>query len=414
MPNSYSKHSNAFLLFVLLYFFVNCLYAVWSYSLTAVNLVLTSWEPFWNFQLYMWGLPTQTKLSSYITLVVLQLMCWALIIFSIKRRSVSIQWIVVGLLFAILPLVFSNNAMSHDVFNYIFNARMVIHYQENPHVRVAMDFPNDPWIRFMHNVHTPAPYWYGWTALSLIPYLAGLGKFLLTWLAFRVWSMLGLLACFVVVYRIAQKEGGDNLVWFAALCFHPLLLNELISNAHNDGWMMIFFLLSLWMVKRTDKEGIISKVQSIIFFGLSISTKLATVATLPVYLFLILGSFLKKLMPKNSAIMSLFSMLNKYSYDAMGVLLFLPLLTSRAQYFHPWYLSWGLLLLPLYKLKIVKAWYLGFSISALFRYLPWLSAGGYGYTDAIQVEQRWITWGVGMGVFLLVLIYFQVNKKFSK
>jgi hypothetical protein len=68
----------------------------------------------------------------------------------------------------------------------------------------------------------------------------------------------------------------------------------------------------------------------------------------------------------------------------------LPLLTARSQQFHPWYLSWVLVWIPLHKKTMWSWWVLILSLSSLFRYIPWLLNDGF--SDAILLQQKGITW----------------------
>ena len=66
------------------------------------------------------------------------------------------------------------------------------------------------------------------------------------------------------------------------------------------------------------------------------------------------------------------------------------MLTSRSQQFHPWYLSWSLVWLPVIKNKVWRNTLLLFSISSLVRYLPWMLENGYN--PQILLKQKLITW----------------------
>src|SRR3990172_6981226 len=113
------------------------IYSVYSFSQTDPNQVFFSQSWYWQFQKFMWRLGFQERLSS-------------------------------------------------DIYNYIFNAKMVWVYGANPHRQVALNFPDDQWLRFMHNTHTPAPYGYGWTMLSLVPSVIGQNHLKLTLLLVKM------------------------------------------------------------------------------------------------------------------------------------------------------------------------------------------------------------------------------------
>jgi hypothetical protein len=339
-------------------------------------------------------------------------------------------------LILLAPLLLSYNALSFDVFNYIFNARMVVKYQTNPHLSTALNFAHDPWMRFMHNVHTPAPYGYGWTAFSLLPYILGGGKFVLTWLSFRLFSLLSLLLLPIVWRYLAasfkQIEFKPRLA--AAVLLNPLIMIEIVSNSHNDLWMVLPAMLSLALLGANRQSAVrgnqqedtdiaavpkIEKVKigikllsSLLLLIFSISTKLASVVLLPIWLLLLF----KKLrilgilgMRPRKVFFSCFAWLQAHWPLLASMLLFLPLLTPRSQQFHPWYLTWSLVWLPLIKVErenfqgsLGRGWLsflLILSLSSMLRYLPWMLQ--QDYTAQVLWQQKLITWVPAVGYALI-------------
>ncbi|MBU2543650.1 hypothetical protein KJ707_03780 [Patescibacteria group bacterium] len=380
---------------LLLYFLLLTIYAVFSYSLTAPNLVLSSWSPYWRFQTWMWAIffnNRQLLTFSFVTLMIALFTTYIKIIKSWPKKNHLPWWL--PLLIA-SPLLISNNALSYDVFNYIFNAKMVVVYQANPHLQTALDFAYDNWTRFMHNTHTPAPYFYGWTGLSLLPYFLGGGKFSLTWMAFRLFnfSSLGLLSFSLVNYLKDRQN-----IWLPLLLFNPLLLIEVVSNVHNDLWMMAPALVAMLLISRekTNKNIFLS----LALLLLSASIKLATLMLFP--LWLVLVSPWKKIWPKlHDLILDNWPLLT-------SVLLFLPLLTLRSKQFLPWYLIWSLVWIPLInkKWKLWKISLVILSISSMFRYIPYLWSGNY--EGDVILHQKLITWLP----FILFWITIFLHRKF--
>ena len=372
-------------------------YAIFSYSLTDPNLVLTSWQPYWNFQQLMWQYFFNNRQLLTITYGVLivgwfALYLWGLkLTYSIKETAQQQTWLkkrfFIGWLIAISPLLLSYNALSHDVFNYIFNAKIVWVYQANPHVSVALDFATDNWTRFMHNTHTPAPYGYGWTALSLIPYALGFHKFLPTWLIFRLFAVLSVGLLLKVLQKLSRQLRGQPLsfhcLWL--VFFNPLLIIEVVSNQHNDLWMMVPALAAFWLIMRLPTKHNWPKiVGSAALLAFSISIKLGTAVLLPFWLIGIARAFWPK-------IKRVFSWERLLLFSSIA--LFIPLLTERSQQFLPWYLLWSLVWLSLVKARWWRAWVLVFSFTALLRYLPWLQA--LEYNGQVLLEQKWLLWGGG-------------------
>ena len=62
------------------------------------------------------------------------------------------------IIFISIVLSFSYNAFSYDIFNNIFDAKILTYYHQNPFIHKALDFPNDPMLSFMHWTHRTYPY----------------------------------------------------------------------------------------------------------------------------------------------------------------------------------------------------------------------------------------------------------------
>ena len=364
------------------YFIFFLLYSLFSFSLTAPNLIFSSNHYFWQFQTFMWQTFFNNRpllATTYLSLILFLIINYLLIIFLATKINFKIKlW---HLLFLILPLIFANNALSYDVFNYIFNAKMLWLYHANPHVKVALDFAYDDWTRFMHNTHTPAPYGYGWTVFSVLPYALSFNKFLLAFLNFRLLSVLSLSLLFLIFTKLFKTKNNLNLLFL-----NPLLLIEVVSNSHNDLWMMLPALLAFYLL--TKKITYPKLFLSLILIIFSISIKFATLILLPIFIIFALK--------KNN---------RPIFYLLASMALFITLLSSRSQQFHPWYLIWSLSFLPLLaKNRIAfhwRNWLIILSIASLFRYLPYLWAGEY--TDLVLQQQKLITWSA---VLLFAVCFF--------
>ena len=372
---------------LLCYFLLLIIYAVFSYSLTAPNLILSNWSPYWKFQTWMWAnfFNNRQLLSySYLIILVSLFITYFKVIKSWPKNKKMSWWL--PLVMAV-PLLFSNNALSYDVFNYIFNAKMVSFYQVNPHVKVALDFAYDDWTRFMHNTHTPAPYFYGWTGVSLVPYFLGGGKFLPTWISFRLFSFLSL--GWLSFSLVKNSDWKNN--WLTGLLLNPLLLIEVVSNSHNDLWMMAPAVAAMILVTR--KKTALNILLSFLLLLFSASIKLATLALVPIWLALVLPW--KKVWPKLHQLIG-----NNWPLIA-SLVLFLPLLTPRSKQFLPWYLIWSLVWLPLINKKW-QAWKISLiilSISSMLRYVPYLWFGNY---DGNVVSQQQLTTWIPFVLFWLI------------
>lgn len=410
---------------VLGYIAVLFLFSLWTFSLTDPNLVLTSWQPYWNFQQWMWQTVYPNKLlliGSYVTIISCLFLMYFFVIRGLKASSIEYQFSRRRTLFWIVafsfPLLFSYNALSHDVFNYIFNSKMILVYNANSYTTTALDFPQDLWTRFMHNTHTFAPYGYGWTVFSLVPFILGLGKFTLTWLIFRFFGVLGLILLFLGLVFSSEGILKRKLMTheLALLFLNPLVLIEVVVNMHNDIWMLV---PAVWAVglstrKYTNKVRFLQIAGICALLGFSILTKYATVLIVPVVLAYMFGTQLFQSItqgviqkPALSSLIGAYvgtvisSAVSRFTPTIISLLLFLPLLTDRSQQFHPWYLLWPLVWLPLIQFTLWKKLLLIFSFTCLFRYIPWMYVDGFAANTLLY--QKYITWSAVIIFFLLQL-----------
>lgn len=388
------------------YFILYLVFAIFSFVLTDPNLILLKADWFLNFQTFLWRniLPLQNlRTVFFFVLLILIFLNYLLILKNWSKLNLdSRQNFWRFLILISLPLLFSYNALSHDLFNYIFNAKMVVEFGANPHLKTALDFPDEPMLRFMNNVHTVAPYGYGWTALSLLPYLAGFGKFFSTFAVFKIFSFLSLVISLLILEKFFKKVNYRQLALFF---LNPLLLIEVLSSAHNDLWMLAPALLAIYLTLDLRKSTLLKKILIIILMAISISIKFATLALLPFLFYFIFKEKFKKLS-------------NLPIFDLMSITMFLPLLTERSKHFLPWYLLWSLIFVPLVKNKLWRNLILVFSLSALLRYLPWLYylpwMSFHLDTSQTLLWQKGITWLIPAFYLLLSSLLFIFNRKREK
>ncbi len=375
------------------------LFATWaSYSLTDPNLILVNSVGFVEWQNWMWQtffVPPHRVAWLYGGIITVLWVSFALLFARFgqwKKHFRSWEaWLLA--LFVVGILTLSYNWLSHDVFNYIFNAKMLTVYGLDPHEHTALEFAYDPWTRFMHNTHTPAPYGHGWTYLSVIPFYVGFQKFLLTWWIFRIFSMAGVFLTGLAILAWGREEKMSGVgAKVALLGLSPFVLVEFVQNSHNDGWMMAGAVCAVWWTRRFSKgKSILWVLAGLIVWGASIYIKLASIALAPLLLVLLASRW----QPKLRAWLSLENIA-----VASSVLLFLPLFTSQSKWFLPWYLLWSMSWLPLIKNKGWWSTLFGFAVAGSYRYIPWLWTGTYDNGETTAV---WITW-VG-GIFMATVIW---------
>ena len=387
------------------------LWSCWSWILVNPNLLFTSWAPYVTWQTWWQETFYQQRplvTAMYLCLLTLLFSNYCLLAKNLPTKNHR-HFLWLSLLMT-LPLLFSYNALSSDVFNYLFNAKMVIRYHDNPHQHTALDYQQDDWVRFMHNIHTPAPYGYGYTLVSLIPYACGLGKLLSTWLSFRIFNVilwLATIASLLYFYQNLREDTLSTRFWW--LILNPLLLLEIIGNIHNDLWMVLPALWSLYWIypQQSQPKSRWQITASLLCLLFSASIKYATLALVPLWLWSWWQNY-PQLIAKFGRHLShqwqhfwaqILAWTNFYFFDLCAVAMFLPLLTSRAQRFHPWYLSWSLMFLPLTQARVTLISLVILSLSAMSRYAPYLWFNDF--TPGVLLGQQLMT-------LLPVLIYWLV------
>lgn len=260
---------------------------IYSYSQIDLNLTLSSNFFYQNLQkqlIYLGYFNRHFSAVIYAILYSLLFTLYYLLFVLLKKGKINKQQTWFLILSSTGILLFSYPAFSHDIFNYIFDARILVHYQVNPWNLTALDFPHDLWTRFMHWTHRTYPYGPFWLVVSIIPYILGLGKFVLTLFNFKLLLALSYLGSCYVISKIASLPA---LVFFA---FNPLVINESLISPHLDSFMTFLGLLAIWLYLGE------KKVLGLISLAASVLVKYATFGYLPLFFLKIkkkwLGAFI--------------------------------------------------------------------------------------------------------------------------
>lgn len=339
---------------ILLYPCLLLIYSVYSYSQTAPNLVLSSNQYFWKFQQTMWQLGYHARSISsmiYGALIIGFFGLYFLIIQQIQKKLISLKQLAIIFSLCIAALLPSYPALSNDIYNYLMNAKMMHVYGASPYVHAAWDFPNDPWLKFMMNVHTTTPYGYVWTGLGYLVYGLTLGDLQFGMIGFRGLAIVATGVCAWAIWKLSKK----NLVAVGLFCLNPLILLEAVNNAHNDITMMAFFMAGL---------AINSTLVLVILWLASVLTKLITIISPVVYT----GYYVAK---KRLVQFGL------NFYDLLAVALVAVMVTDGAKRFFSWYLLWSIPVAVLAKHRLTRLFVISLSFGGLLSYLPYLYTGEY-------------------------------------
>lgn len=364
--------------FPIIGYLIACI-ALFFYSFTQIDLGLTlsqasvwqSAEKFFKNIGYF-----QRPLSSYLFAgIVLSLFIfYSLILRSVHVKKISKKTIWFLILAITIILTFAYNAFSYDLFNYIFDAKIVTYYNQNPYAHKALDFPGDPMLSFMHWTHRLFPYGPTWLFLTVPLSFLGFQLFLPTFFFFKIMISMCFLGTAFFIGKILQRFSSNNelfgVVFFA---LNPLIVIESLVSSHNDIVMIFFLMMSI--------SALMSKkyIRSTILFILSVGVKFATAFLAPVYL---LVYFLQKRKKE-------VNWETMFSY--MVILMIIPIiLASYRTNFQPWYL---LNILPLVSLVAKKYYFfipsMILSLSSLFHYFPYLYLGNWD--KPVPTILFWIT-----------------------
>ncbi len=360
---------------------------IYSYSQIDLNLTLSSNSVYQQFQsqLIQLGYFHRTASASiYLVLILLLFIFYFLVMKKVEQKKISptsIKW----LMGISLILIFAYPAFSHDIFNYMFDAKIVTKYGLSPYFFKALDFPNDTWTRFMHWTHRYYPYGPGWLILSLIPSYLGLGKFVLTLGLFKVlFALFHCLNCYLINKIVKKLYFGQENLATVFYGLNPLVLIESLLSPHNEVIMLTLVLVSIYLF--LSKKGLLSMMSLVI----SISIKYLSIVMLPLIIW-------KKNRPRQFLLLSII----------IWSLCLIPVILQRT--FYPWYF------VPLVGLTAVAMrhfWleliFIGLSGGALMLYWPYLLFGDYG--PKTYLYQQWSI----ISIFIMISIsyYLLWQKKF--
>ncbi len=250
-------------------------------------------------------------------------------------------------------LLMSYPFLSHDFFNYLFDAKIVTFYGKNPYLFRALDFPSDQWVRFMHWTHRTYPYGPAFLLLTLIPSFFSFGKLILAYLFFKL-LFIGL---YISAVWALEKENRVSAVFFAT---HPLIIVEGLINSHNDIVGVSIALIGIYLLYR--KRTILSRILLILSLGIKYFTFPYIFVTHRKSVFVWVALILQ-----------------------IGLLVYLRMY----QVLQPWYFL-NLFVLVVWFRESLSKWFIFFS-GLLFSYYPYIRLGDWGSAERVIMKENIIT-----------------------
>jgi len=291
-------------------------------------------------------------------------------------------------------LTFSYNAFSYDLFNYMFDAKIVTYYHQNPYEHKALEYLGDPMLSFMHGVHRTYPYGLVWLILT-VPLSLGINFFLPTFFLFKLLASLSFLGTVFFIGKILNKFSPQNEV-FAIVFFalNPLVLIESLVSAHNDIVMMFFAVWALYLL--------LSKkyTRSIILLVLSIGVKFATVLLVPVFLYIAIKQLRKQSIDFKKVFATIFMLMT----IAVFVTSFASGINKNPE-IQPWYF---LMLFPFASFvaqkRIIVFLTISMSFAMLASYIPYILTGEWP-KDIVGLKNMLLTTSIIGAVFLSIVLH---------
>lgn len=375
------------------------LLTVFSYAYVDLNLTLNQNRLALSFISSLQSLGYYNRPLSTIVFILLIIFLFSFFIvnlFLASRNKLTIKYIFTITVLLTVISVFAYPFLSSDVFNYMFDAKILLHYHLSPYTHKALDFPSDDWIRFMRWTHRYSPYGPAWLLLSIFPALLGFGKFILSLLAFKVLAGIFHILNTIIIYRILTKiKSNEILLGVTFYALNPLLLIEGVSNGHNDVVLATSILLTVYFV-------VYKKVTlSTFIMAIGFLIKYLPVLTLPGLLLIAL----KKVSIEKFIILN-FIMLLLFTIIVSTFPLTVPFISkgSTQVQFQPWYLFWTIPIVALTGNKRLVLISIAICFGAMFRYIPYLYNGDWSHTGTIQFMEV-VTFIPAIILFPLIILH---------
>lgn len=356
------------MIFVIYFFYFLVLGSLALYSYVLIDPNMT----FFNHPAWSWFLERvlqigyyQRQLSWQIYFVFICLLFIFHFIFTSKDKKFNP--LVIGLIISIV-VVLAYPFLSHDLFNYMFDAKILTFYHKNPYFFRAIDFSDDPWLRFMQWLHRTYPYGPSFLPITLVPSFLSFGKFLSNFVLFKLLNVFFYGLAIFFLNKINKKQA----IFFAT---NPLIIVEGIINGHNDLITVALAICGVyWLVKKKNIAGRL-------FLLLSMGIKYISLPAM----FLTLKKGREKI---NLALFFIQILILSYLF-----------VTSEMQ---PWYFLNVFIFVPFFG-GIIKRMNL-FFFGLLISYYPFIRFGEWSSWNKFQVRHLIIVAFAAVNLSLFVLI----------
>jgi hypothetical protein len=287
--------------------------------------------------------------------------------FYFVKKYKDIPILKIGFIIGLICLA-SYPFLSHDLFNYIFDAKIFTYYGKNPYFTKPGDFPNDEWLRFMHWTHRTYPYGPSFLVLSFIPSFLGFGKFALHFLFFKAFNIV----FYILGVYFLNKIDKKGAITFAT---HPLVIIEGLVNSHNDLIGVSLAIIGLYYLEK-DRN----------WFG---------------RFYLLLSTGIKYLTFPVLALVKNNKLFISSAFILQLALLFYLSVFNEVQ---PWYYLTLFVYLPYFK-EFISTFNI-FLFGILMSYYPYIFLGGWDSKEKVDLKHYII-----LSFLVLNVLYILIKKK---
>lgn len=357
---------------------------VFSYAYVDLNLTLSRSPYILSFTKIMQQLGYYHRPVATLVYFLFLITAFSFFVFNLYlfyKSKVGLNYLISCTLANTAILIFAYPFLSSDLFNYLFDAKIILVYHVSPYTHKPLDFPTDEWLRFMRWTHRYSPYGPLWLIGSLIPAILGFGKFILNFFAFKIFIALFHLINSFLIFKILTKLNSKFSTFCTALyAMNPLFLIEGVVNSHNDVLLATFIILSIYFL--VNKKSALSYVSSIA--GATI--KYIPILNLPWLIWMNLISIKKNV--QHFIILNIITMA-VFTYLFSSFRITVPFVSSGATQvqFQPWYLFWTLPLFSLIPQMGLVLMAIAISFGSSLRYLPFLYYGEWSQPGTVQFMQ---------------------------
>ncbi len=308
---------------------------------------------------------------------------------TLTLKKVMMITVIIG----VIAGIFSYPALSRDLFNYIFDAKIFTFYGKNPYLMRAMDFPVDENLRFMHWIHRTYPYGPIYLLISFIPSFLSLGKFSLAFFLFKSMHVCLYALSVWCIYKIKPAAA----IFFATA---PLVLVEGLMSTHNDFVAVGLGIIGMYCIHR----GYLWRA-----LILMIASGFVKYFTLPLMVIpsgLLIGKYifpsLRFSNTKQKILTKLFSQKNLAYCALFGVVGLIAYVAGSGE-LHSWYIL-NLFVFTPFLYELVKLWQV-FYIGLLVSYHPYVVGGEWGQGGDIGLKRTIMLITFSINLILIAIVF---------